>query len=68
MNEAIGNAAGIIWSFLDQHSEPVTLSTLKKDIDLSSTLVMMGMGWLAREGKLHFEASGSHSYRISIKR
>lgn len=68
MNEAIGNAAGTIWSFLDQQSEPVTLSTLKKDIDISSTLVMMGVGWLAREGKLEFEASGPHFYKISIKR
>jgi len=69
MNEAIGNAAGIIWRFLDQASQPVTLSTLRKSLSLSSTLLMMGLGWLAREDKLNIETSDdSYSYRISLKR
>ena len=68
MNEAIGNAAGVIWGFLDQQSEPVTLSTLKNNVSLSSTLLMTGLGWLAREDKLDIEVSGSStSYRISLK-
>ena len=69
MNEEIGNAAGMIWRFLDQQSEPITLTALKKGLSLSSTLLMMGLGWLAREDKLNIEMSGeSYSYKISIKR
>lgn len=69
MNEAIGNAAGVIWEFLDQQSEPVTLSALRKSITLSSTLLMMGLGWLTREDKVNIEMpEDSYSYMISVKR
>ncbi len=69
MIETIGNAAGVIWRFLDKQSAPVTLSTLRRNLPLSSTLLMMGLGWLAREDKLNIEISNdSYSYRISLKR
>ena len=69
MTDFIGNAAGMIWSYLEQQSKPVTLSTLKKEIDVSSTVLMMALGWLAREGKLDIEVSDeSFSYKISLKR
>ena len=63
----IGNAAGVIWRFLDQQTEPVNLSTLKKNVDISATLLGMGLGWLAREGELDIEMS-EVSYIISLKR
>jgi hypothetical protein len=69
MTDFIGNAAGMIWSYLEQQSKPVTLSILKKEIDVSSTVMMMALGWLAREGKLDIEISDeSFSYKISLKR
>ena len=69
MNETIGNASGMIWRFPDQQSQPVTLSVLKKSLPLSSTLLMMGLGWLAREDKLDIEMPyDSYSYKISLKR
>ena len=67
MNDKIGNAAGAIWRFLNDQTEPLNLSNLKKSINLSSTLLMMGLGWLAREDKLKIDLSQS-SYMISIKR
>jgi hypothetical protein len=66
MSEDIGKAAGTIWKFLKQQTEPVTLSALTKNLNLSSTFLMMGLGWLAREGKLDIEMSGN-SYSISLK-
>ena len=67
MHEAIGNSAGMIWRFLEeQQSQPVTLSTLKSNLELSSTLLMMGLGWLAREDKLCIEMS-NNSYKITLK-
>ena len=68
MIDFIGNAAGVVWSYLDQQSKPVTLSTLKKEIDVPSTVLMMALGWLAREGNLNIEVSEeSYSYKISLK-
>jgi hypothetical protein len=66
MIEDIGNAAGEIWRFLEQQTEPVNLTTLKKNVPLSSSLLMMGLGWLAREDKVSIESSEA-SYKISIK-
>lgn len=69
MIETIGIAAGEIWKFLGKQEQPVTLSTLRKNLSLSSTLLMMGLGWLAREGKINIEMpKDSYSYRISLKR
>jgi len=66
MIEDIGNAAGEIWRFLEQQTEPVNLTTLKKNVPISSSLLMMGLGWLAREGKVNVESLEA-SYQISIK-
>jgi hypothetical protein len=66
MIEDIGNAAGEIWRFLEQQTEPVNLTTLRKNVPLSSSPLMMGLGWLAREGKVNIESSEA-SYKISIK-
>jgi len=69
MVEDIGNAAGIIWKFLEQQSQPINLTTLKKNVILSSNLMMMGLGWLAREGKIILDIpEDSYSYKISLKR
>jgi len=69
MIETIGIAAGEIWKFLDKQEQPVTLSILRKNLSLSSTHLMMGLGWLARESKINIEIpENSYSYRISLKR
>ncbi len=68
MGENIGDAAGVIWKFLDEQPEPVNLSALKNGVPLPATQLMMGLGWLARENKLIIEmANGSASYRICLK-
>ncbi len=68
MREDIGKAAGVIWKFLEQQSQPVTLSAIRKGVPISSTLLMMGIGWLAREDKLSIEMpEDSYSYKISLK-
>ncbi len=67
MKEAIGDVAGEIWRFLDRQSESVNTSTLKDGLSCSSTLLMMGLGWLAREDKLAIETPGnSNTYRIRL--
>jgi len=69
MTDFIGNTAGVIWSYLCQQTQPVTLSTIKKAIPESSTVLMMALGWLAREDKIDIEVSDeSYSYKISLKK
>lgn len=53
MDTEIGEAAGRIWRYLTQH-EAVTLRQLQRGTTLSERLLLMGVGWLAREEKLRF--------------
>ncbi|MCA9076483.1 MAG: winged helix-turn-helix domain-containing protein [Planctomycetaceae bacterium] len=48
---SIGEVAGCVWTYLDQHG-PVSLSQLVKDLEAPRDTVMQGVGWLAREGKV----------------
>jgi hypothetical protein len=57
MEAEIGAAAGTIWQYLDIHGE-TTLSRLKQGAKLPEQIVLMGVGWLAREGKLRLVKEG----------
>jgi len=61
----IGITAGDIWHYLDEHGQ-VTLSTLVAGIDKPRDLILMSLGWLAREGHVILEGEGD--YRISLRR
>jgi hypothetical protein len=52
----IGDVAGLVWRYLDEHGE-ATLSKLVKEIEAPRDMVMQGVGWLAREGKIRFETT-----------
>lgn len=62
--ESIGAIAGQVWRYLHDHG-PVTLSKLARDIEAPRDLVMQGVGWLAREGKIAFH-EGPRSKTISL--
>jgi len=51
MEHEIGEAAGQIWRWLKENGE-ATVARLKQDTKLTEPLVYMGIGWLAREGKI----------------
>jgi Winged helix-turn-helix domain (DUF2582) len=57
MEVEIGDAAGTIWQYLDERGE-TTLSRLKQQAKLPEQIVLMGIGWLAREGKLSLVREG----------
>jgi hypothetical protein len=65
MEGEIGGAAGIIWQFLDQHGE-TALNKLKHGTKLSDQMLLMGLGWLAREGKLALVRQG-RTLRIGLR-
>ena len=62
MVDGIGLAAGEIWGVLAAHGE-TDLSSLVAQSPHSHDEVLLGIGWLAREGKI--KLSGSHIALVS---
>ncbi len=58
MMEMIGEAAGQIWNYLNENGE-TTITKMKKDLDLKSNFAELGLGWLAREGKVSMSKKGT---------
>ena len=65
MLENIGSVAGTIWHYLEENSE-VTVTKLRRELGETERTVLMGIGWLAREGKLDFEQRKQGIY-ITLK-
>lgn len=61
----IGIAAGDIWHDLDQHGES-SLTQLVQNIGKSRDLLLMSLGWLAREGHVLLKDTGS-DYLVSLR-
>jgi hypothetical protein len=51
--ESIGKTAGKVWTYLHNHGK-ASLSGVEKGVDAPRGVVLMAVGWLAREGKLEF--------------
>ena len=62
----IGIVAGEIWHFLDQNGE-VSLSVLSKGIDRPRDIVLMSLGWLAREGHVILQQV-ENDYRVALRK
>ena len=61
----IGIAAGEIWHYLDEHGE-VTLPKFGGGIEKPRDVILMSLGWLAREG--HVILDGDKDYKIFLRR
>jgi hypothetical protein len=57
--EMIGESAGQIWNYLNENGGESTLAKMKKDLDLKANFTEMGLGWLAREGKVEMTKKGT---------
>lgn len=51
MLEEIGITAGEIWQYLNKNEE-ASIGKLKQELGLTDRMILLGLGWLAREGKL----------------
>jgi hypothetical protein len=60
--EQIGQAAGIIWHTLLESDKPVNISEVPKKTKLTSQVAYLGLGWLAREGKVDYQKKGRSVY------
>lgn len=63
--DEIGHVAGEVWRLLASENNR-SLTSIKKSIDAPDVLVLAAIGWLAREGKLQFDASG-RSTSVSLR-
>ncbi len=61
----IGIVAGDIWHYLDQHKSG-SLMQLVKSIDKDRNVVLMSLGWLAREGHIILEREGQ-DFKITLR-
>ena len=61
----IGIVAGEIWSYLEKYNE-TTFEKLKEATGRERDILIMGLGWLAREGHIIMEKSGD-DYRIKLR-
>ena len=61
----IGIVAGDIWHYLDGKKSS-SLSQLVKAIDKNRNVVLMSLGWLAREGHVIMEQEGE-DYSITLR-
>ncbi|HAJ56858.1 MAG TPA: hypothetical protein DCL35_03700 [Candidatus Omnitrophica bacterium] len=62
----IGIVAGEIWHYLDAHGEAL-FSDMARHIDKSRDLILMSLGWLAREGHVVL-VSVEGNYKISLRK
>ena len=60
----IGIVAGDIWHYLDENGS-ADIKELTKGIGKEKDLILMGLGWLAREG--HVDVERSKGYRVNLK-
>lgn len=62
--ELIGTTAGNVWQVLNANG-PVTVARLVKETGAPRDVVMQGIGWLAREGKVAY-FDGSRTKRVGL--
>ncbi|MBI4552642.1 MAG: winged helix-turn-helix domain-containing protein [Candidatus Latescibacteria bacterium] len=65
MIHEIGVTAGDIWRYLEANGT-TSLSQLKVKLDQPENLIIMGIGWLAREEKVVIEKSG-RGYAVALR-
>ena len=61
----IGIVAGDIWHYLDEHKS-ATITQLAAGIDKNRNVILMSLGWLAREGHVILEEVGN-DYKITLR-
>lgn len=61
MLDDIGITAGEIWHYLEKHEE-ASVGKLTNELKQTERMVLLGIGWLAREGKLNIEKRQRTTY------
>ena len=51
MLEEIGTTAGEIWHYLEKN-DVASVAKLRQELKKTERMILLGIGWLAREGKI----------------
>ncbi len=62
----LGIVAGEIWHFLDEHGQS-TFSALVSGLDKPRDIILMSLGWLAREGHVRLKQQDG-DYTIGLRK
>jgi len=57
----IGNTAGIVWHLLDKHGI-LSIDELKEKSYCNETIILLALGWLARESKVMFTEMNGNTF------
>ncbi len=63
----IGIVAGNIWHYLDEHGE-TNLSQMDEAIEKPRDVLLMSLGWLAREGHVVVSQGTEEDYKITLRK
>lgn len=63
----IGLAAGDIWNFLEKNGGSASMDDLMKSVPAHRDMVLMSIGWLAREGHIFLEGTGP-AYTVNLQK
>lgn len=63
MLDEIGKTAGEIWHYLEKNEE-ASVGKLIQELKQTDRMILLGLGWLAREGKLKIEKRQRATYFI----
>lgn len=61
----LGVVSGKIWNYLEENKK-VKLSKLVAEIGSDEKIVLMGLGWMAREGHALLEEE-NNEYQVSLR-
>jgi hypothetical protein len=65
MSNTIGDAAGIVWNYLDQNG-PSSVNKVTTETGINKNDVQRAIGWLSKEDKLSIEMVG-RAETLSLK-
>ena len=63
----IGIVAGEIWHYLEDNKKTDDIDSLIKKIDKNKDIVLMSIGWLAREGHVLLEGKAPN-YKVTLRK
>lgn len=63
----IGIVAGEIWHYLEKTNKQDSLENIIKNIDKPKDIILMSLGWLAREGHMILEGEAP-DYKVSLRK
>ena len=63
----IGIVAGEIWHYLEKSEKTDSLESIVKELDKPKDIILMSVGWLAREGHVVLEGEAP-DYKVTLRK